>query len=78
MTIGLSFEELTRLSSFGTRDEIRRNVYKLTDPTGETGPDTPEIIDNAIMALQRKMVELISQNNARITDQLAKAGVKLL
>lgn len=70
-SIGLSREELERLSSFGDTPEERvNNVY------GKNFDSLAEMIDN-MGALQRKVVELISLNNERIAKQLADLGVQL-
>jgi len=71
-SIGLSREELEKLSSFGDTPEERvENVY------GKNFYSLAEMIDNVGGALQRKMVELISLNNERIAKQLADLGVQL-
>ena len=70
--IGLSREELEQLSSFGdTAEERVENVY------GRKFDSLSEMIDNMGVALQRKMVELISLNNERIAKQLTDIGVRL-
>ena len=71
-SIGLSREELEKLSSFGdTLDERVENVY------GKKFGSIAEMIDNVGGALQRKMVELISLNNERIAKQLTDMGIQL-
>jgi hypothetical protein len=71
-SIGLSREELEKLSSFGdTAEERVENVY------GRKFDSLSEMIDNMGGALQRKMVELISLNNERIAKQLTDIGVRL-
>ena len=70
--IGLSREELGKLSSFGdTAEERVENVY------GRKFDSLSEMIDNMGGALQRKMVELISLNNERIAKQLTDIGIRL-
>jgi hypothetical protein len=70
--IGLSREELEKLSSFGDKAEERvENVY------GRKFDSLSEMIDSMGGALQRKMVELISVHNERIAKQLTDIGVRL-
>ena len=71
-SIGLSREELEKLSSFGdTAEERVENVY------GRKFDSLSEMIDNMGVALQRKMIELISLNNEWIAKQLIDIGVRL-
>ena len=71
-SIGRSREELEQLSSFGdTAEERVENVY------GRKFDSLSEMIDNMGVALQRKMVELISLNNEWIAKQLIDIGVRL-
>ena len=71
-TIGLSRGELGELSSFGdTAEERVENVY------GRKFDSLSEMIDNMGVALQRKMIELISLNNEWIAKQLIDIGVRL-
>jgi hypothetical protein len=71
-SIGLSREELEQLSSFGdTAEERVENVY------GRKFDSLSEMIDNMGVALQRKMIELISLNNEWIAKQLIDIGVRL-
>jgi len=69
--IGLSKKELTKLASFGgTPEEVTRNLF------GESG-GLGNVIDHTLGALQQKTIELILENNRRISEQLAQAGIKL-
>jgi len=69
--IGLSKKELTKLASFGsTPEEVSRNLF------GESG-GLGDVIDHTLGSLQQKMIQLISENNQRIAEQLAQAGIKL-
>jgi len=75
MSLGLSFDELTKLATFGNSlEKLKKAAFGESDSKYIS---SEEMILNLAAFLFTQDIELITANNERITQQLKDAGIKL-
>ena len=75
MALGLSFEELTKLATFGNSPEKLKEA--ILEKSNNKYISSNEMMFSIAAFLFVQDIELIVANNERITQQLKDAGIKL-
>jgi len=75
MSLGLSFDELTKLATFGNSPEkLNEAIFEKSD---NKYISSHEMMLSITAFLFTHSIDLIMANNERITQQLKDAGIKL-